>query len=121
MSSPQPHIVLIQNDPYLFETRSALLMSRGYSVEVVHNVKEARAKCREFTCDLVIVDAHQAHDPAMELCEEIKLHNPSLNVVLITGYHVYLHTDCPDDIVGQEEGPGGFISKIENLLSSSDA
>lgn len=117
----QPHIVLIQDDPYLVETRSAILMSRGYSVEVVHSVNEARARCRDFKCDLVVVDAHQAHNPAMELCEEIKQHNPSLNVVLMTGYHVYLHTECPDDIVGQEEGPDGFISKIENLLSPSAA
>lgn len=121
MDSRPPHIILVQNDPYLIETRSALLMSRGYSVEVVHSVKEARAKCREFKCDLVIVDAHQAHNPAMELCEEIKMHNPSLNVVLMTGYHVHLHTECPDEIVGQEEGPRGFISKIENLLSPSAA
>jgi two-component system response regulator GlrR len=119
MSSRQQHIVLIQDDPYLVETRSALLKSRGYSVEAVHSLKEARAKCREFKCDLVIVDARQAHNPAMELCEEIKQLNPSVNVVLMTGYHVYLHTECPDDIIGQEEGPEGFVTKIENLLSPS--
>jgi DNA-binding NtrC family response regulator len=107
--------------PYLIETRRALLTSRGYSVEVVHSVTEARARCREFKCDLVIVDANKAHNPAMELCEEIKQHNPSLNVVLMTGYHVYLHTECPDDIVRREEGPEGLIAKIERLLSPSSA
>ena len=121
MSEPQQHIVLIQDGPYLVETRSALLKSRGYSVQFVHSVKEARVRCREFKCDLVIVDARQAHNPAMELCEEIKQHNPSVNVVLMTGYHVHLHTECPDDIVAQEDGPEGFISKIKNLLSPSTA
>jgi DNA-binding NtrC family response regulator len=117
----QQHIVLIQNDPYLVETRTALLASRGYSVEVVQSVKEAQNQCRKFKCDLVIVDANKAHNPAMELCEEIKQHNPSLNVVLMTGYHVYLHTECPDEIISQEEGPEGFIAKIDRLLSSLPA
>lgn len=69
----------------------------------------------------MIVDAIKAHNPAMELCEEIKQYNPSVNVVLMTGYHVYPRTECPDEIVAQEEGPEGFISKIENLLSPSAA
>jgi putative two-component system response regulator len=121
MERRKQHIVLIQDDPYLIETRTAILTGRGYSVEVVRSVREARALCREFKCDLVIVDANKAHNPAMELCEEIKQTNPSINVVLMTGYHVYLHTECPDDIVGQEEGPEGFVSKIEKLLSPSAA
>ena len=112
----QKHIVLIQNDPYLIASRKAILEGHGYSVEVVQSVVEARSRCKTFQCDLVIVDADKAHTTAMELCEEIKQNNPSLCVVLMTGYHVYLHTDCPDEIVRQEEGPEGFIAKIENLL-----
>jgi DNA-binding response OmpR family regulator len=94
-------------------------MSRGFSVEVLHSVKEAPARCREFKCDLVVVDAREAHNPAMELCEDIKQQNPAVNVMLMTGYHVFLLTECPDEIVGQEEGPEGFVTKIENLLSPS--
>lgn len=121
MSPRQQHIVLIQDDPYLVETRKAILEAHGYSVEVVQSVKEARARCRELICDLVIVDAEKAHNTALELCEEIKQNNPALNVVLMTGYHVFLDTDCPDDIVRQEEGPQGFIRKVDNLLSPSTA
>jgi two-component system, NtrC family, response regulator GlrR len=115
--SRRQHIILIQNDPYLIASRKAVLESRGYLVEVVAGIDEARARCKAFQCDLVIVDADKAHNTAMELCEEIKQNNPSLNVVLMTGYHVYLHTTCPDEIVRQEEGPEGFVSKVENLLS----
>ena len=115
--SRRQHIILIQNDPYLIASRKAVLESRGYLVEVVAGVDEARARCKSFQCDLVIVDADKAHNTAVELCEEIKQNNPSLNVVLMTGYHVYLHTTCPDEIVRQEEGPEGFVAKVENLLS----
>ncbi|MGH9642733.1 MAG: response regulator [Terriglobales bacterium] len=115
--SRQQHIILIQNDPYLVASRKAILESRDYLVEVVAGVSEARARCKAFQCDLVIVDADKAHNQAMELCEEIQRNNPSLNVVLLTGYHVYLHTTCPDEIIRQEEGPEGFVAKVENLLS----
>src|SRR3954466_1344257 len=104
----QQHIVLIQNDPYLVETRRALLERHGYSVEVLQSVKDARARSKTFQCSLVIVDADKAHDSALELCDEIKQSNPELNVALITGYHVYLDTDCPDEIIRREEGPEGF-------------
>jgi two-component system response regulator GlrR len=113
----QQHIVLIQNDPYLTESRTLILKTFGYSVEVVQSVLEARASCRNFRCDLVIVDADKAHNTALELCDEIKQNNPALFVVLMTGYYVYLDTDCPDEIVGKDEGPQGFITKIQNLLA----
>src|SRR4051812_1696708 len=66
MPHRQQHIVLIQDDPYLVATRKQILESRGYSVEVVQSVSEARARCREFKCDLVIVDANKAHTTALE-------------------------------------------------------
>lgn len=113
----QQHIILIQDDPYLISSRKAILEKFGYSVEIVESVKAARQRAHDFVCDLVIVDAHKAHDTALELCDEIKQNNPNLNVALMTGYHVYLRTDCPDEIIRQDEGPEGFIRKVNDLLS----
>jgi DNA-binding NtrC family response regulator len=111
------HIILIQDDPYLVEGRKAILQKYGYSVEVVESVREARTQARKFVCDLVIVDANKAHDTALELCDEIKVNNPHLCVALMTGYHVYLRSDCPDEVIRQDEGPEGFIKKVNDLLS----
>jgi DNA-binding NtrC family response regulator len=110
-------IILIQDDPYLVESRKLILENHGYAVGVVYSVKEARRLSREFDCDLVIVDSEQDHNAAMELCEEIKQNNPRLQVAVMTGYHVYLHSDCPDAVIKQEEGPAGFIKKVKSLLS----
>lgn len=117
MPGTKQHIILIQNDPYLIESRKAILEKFGYSVEVVESVAEARRQAHMFVCDLVIVDAQKEHDTALELCDEIKQNNPDLNVALMTGYHVYLRSDCPDEIIRQDEGPEGFIAKVTNLLS----
>ncbi len=109
-------IIIVQDDPYLIESRKLLLQKSGYVVDTVYTVAEARRRCREFDCDLVIVDAEQKHDTAMELCEEIKQNNPTIAVALMTGYHVFLHSDCPDEVIRQEEGPAGFVTKVQSLM-----
>lgn len=110
-------IILIQDNPYLVESRKLILENHGYAVGVVYSVKEARRVCREFSCDLVIVDSEQDHNAAMELCEEIKQNNPKLRVAVMTGYHVHLHSECPDAVIRQEEGPAGFVQQVQSLLS----
>ena len=116
-----PNIILIQDDPYLVESRRLLLRANGYSVDVVYTVKQAREKARELNCDLVIVDSDKDHNAAMELCEEIKQNNPKLAVAVMTGYHVYLHSDCPDEVIRQEEGPAGFVAKVRSLMADKAA
>ncbi len=109
-------IIIVQDDPYLIESRKLLLQKSGYVVDTVYTVAEARRRCREFDCDLVIVDAEQKHDTAMELCEEIKQNNPTIAVALMTGYHVFLHSDCPDEVIRQEEGSGGICHQSYQSL-----
>jgi DNA-binding NtrC family response regulator len=119
MPPSNKHIVLIQSDPFLAETRRRILEGRGYSVQVVDTVKQARNIAVKFDCDLVIVDADKSHDMALELCEEIKKNNPGLNVALMVRYHVYLKSECPDEVIRQEEGPEGFMQKVDDLLRPS--
>lgn len=117
MPPSSKQIVLIQSDPFLAETRRRILETRGYAVEVVDSVRQARNVAHKYDCDLVIVDADKSHDTALELCEEIKKNNPGLNVALMVRYHVYLRSDCPDEVIRQEEGPEGFMRKVDELLS----
>lgn len=112
-------IVLIQNDPYLIETRKALLESRGYEVAAVHTVDEARSVCRDYVCDLVIVDSEQNHKGALELCEEIKLTSPGVNVALIAWYNTSPDSECPDEIIRREGGPREFLDKVESALAEA--
>jgi DNA-binding NtrC family response regulator len=116
MPSSSKVIVLIQSEPFLAETRRRILENRGYSVRVVESVQEARTIAHDLVCDLVIVDADKSHDTALELCEEIKKNNPGLNVALMVRYHVYLKSECPDEVIRQEEGPEGFMQKVDDLL-----
>ena len=116
MHPSSKQIVLIQSDPFLAETRRRILEARGYIVQVMDSVSQARNLAHKFDCDLVIVDADKSHDTALELCEEIKKNNPGLNVALMVRYHVYLKSECPDEVIRQEEGPEGFMRKVDDML-----
>lgn len=105
-------IVLVQNDPYLIETRKQLLERHGYRVQAVHTVQEARAVCGELACDLVIVDSEEDHRAALDLCDEIKSGNPEVNVAVMTWDAAEFDSDCPDAIIRRQKGPQEFLKKV---------
>jgi DNA-binding response OmpR family regulator len=119
MENSGRRIVMVQTDPYLVETRKAILEKNGYEVRAVHTVDEARAACRNFLCDLVIVDSEQNHKLGLELCEEIKLANPTVNVAVIAWYDTPANSDCPDEVIRREKGPHEFLTKVKAALDGA--
>jgi DNA-binding response OmpR family regulator len=117
MESCNNRVVMVQNDPYLAETRKAILETHGYEVRAVHTVNEARSLCRHFECDLVIVDSEQNHVLGDELCEEIKAANPSVSVAVIAWYNTSPDSECPDEVIHRENGPREFLAKVKAALA----
>ncbi len=116
MQTPK-RIVLVQNDQYLIDTRTALLEQQGYSVQAVHTVESARAACQSLHCDLVIVDSEEDYDAALELCEEIKAEQPDTNVAVITWNESDLDSECPDEVIARVKGPQVFLNKVRQALA----
>jgi len=110
-------IVLVQSDPYLVSTRTAMLERQGYVVKAVHTVESARDICRGLSCDLVIVDSEEDYRAAIELCDEIKGANPEVNVAVITWNTTELGSECPDEVIRRERGPQEFINKVRLALA----
>jgi DNA-binding response OmpR family regulator len=111
------HIVLVQNDQYLIDTRKALLEKQGYVVKAVHTVDSARAVCRSLECDLVIVDSEEDYNSALELCEEVKTENPGVSVAVITWDASEIESECPDEVIRRERGPQEFLKKVRLALA----
>ena len=110
-------IVLVQNDPYLADTRTAMLRKQGYVVKAVHTVDDARQVCHDFACDLVIVDSEENYKAALQLCEEIKTGNPEVNVAVITWHGSEIESDCPDEVIRRDRGPQEFVEKVRLALA----
>lgn len=110
-------IVLVQNDTYLIETRKVLLEQQGYWVDSARSVEEARTFCQQSACDLVIVDSEEDYRAALDLCEEIKLENPEVSVAVMTWDASELDSDCPDQIIRRQKGPGELLNKVRLALA----
>jgi DNA-binding response OmpR family regulator len=110
-------IVLVQEDAYLVASRKAILEQNGYQVDGAHSVEEARALCRLFDCDLVIVDSEENFRAATELCEEIKAENPDISVAVMTWDAANLESDCPDEIIRRRKGPQELLDKVAHALA----
>ena len=109
-------IILVQNDPYLIETRKALLEQHGYVVENVHSLEEARTVCRQLACDLVIVDSEEDYRSATDLCQEIKAENPDMAVAVLTWDAAEVESDCPDEVIKRRNGPRELLDKVKLAL-----
>jgi DNA-binding NtrC family response regulator len=110
-------IVLVQNDQYLIDTRTALLQQQGYEVQAVHMIESARAICRSLHCDLVIVDSEEDYKAALTLCEEIKAEQPDINVAVMTWTESALDSECPDQVIPRVRGPQEFLNKVRLALA----
>lgn len=114
---PDKRIVLVQSDPYLFDSRKALLEQHGYRVTAVHTIDEARVACEKIVCDLVIVDTEEDYRAASELCEEIKAGKPNINVAVITWDAADIESDCPDEVIRRDRGPKELLNKVKAALA----
>lgn len=113
----QKRIVLVQNDQYLIDTRTALLERHGYVVRAVHTIEGARAVCRNLDCDLVIVDSEEDYSAALQLCEEVKAEDSEVNVAVITWDASELESECPDEVIRRVRGPQEFLNKVRLALA----
>lgn len=77
-------ILVVDDDEDVLDTTCTLLDFSGYVVEKAKNGFEAIAKCKEFSPDLVFVDAKMPDMDGYETITRLKNQNPSLKVVLMT-------------------------------------
>ncbi len=71
----QPKILLIDNAPDRKE-RINILKARGYSVFPALRMEEARSRCLRGGYDLIVVNAGDLHDQALQYCDDIRKQCP---------------------------------------------
>ncbi len=79
-------ILVVDDDPYVLESVTALLMQCGYSVVSCGNAEEAMARLREIGVDAVLTDINMPGITGIELLEIIHDLNPDVPVILMTAY-----------------------------------
>jgi DNA-binding response OmpR family regulator len=113
-------ILLVDGDETLQGLRTLMLRLRGYRVERVATLQDARRRIAEQHFGLVLVDVAKFPDAGLPFCEEIKGTRPGIKVAFLANHTLYLPADsCPDDVIARQDGPEQFLSRVDELVSDS--
>lgn len=86
MNKTSGNLVVVDDDPYVLESLSSLLMSFGYSVRAFLRGSDAVAYFAKSGGDLVLTDINMPQMTGIELLEAVHRHDREVPVILMTGY-----------------------------------
>jgi putative two-component system response regulator len=108
--SPGKHkLLVVDDDPYILESISSLLMEFGYTVYTSQNADNAMKMVQEIDLDLVLTDIKMPQVTGIELLQKIHAHNQQIPVILMTAF---AELDVAVDAI--KKGAFDFITKPYN-------
>ncbi len=83
---PADKILVVDDEQSMTQFLSIVLRKEGYHVTAVNNGKDALEKVKAEPYDVVITDIKMPGMDGIQLLQQIKKHDPSLPVVIMTAY-----------------------------------
>ncbi len=99
-------ILLIEDDIAFCKMVSNFLSKNNYNVSTAYSATEARTLVKDAGFDLIVCDIRLPDSDGIELMAEFKLINPSIPIVLMTGY-----ADVTTAVKAMKRGASDYISK----------
>lgn len=113
-------ILVIDDEEYMRDSCSQVLTKEGHRVETAENGMIGLGKIKIFKPDLVLVDLKMPGISGMEVLEEIKVIDPTIVAIVITGY-----ANLDSAINAFKRGTYDFLPKplprVNCALSSKEA
>lgn len=107
-------VLVVDDDADLRLTVSSALSENHYSVEQARDGEEAVNRVRAGKFDLVLLDVNMPRMTGMEALKEIKAHDPSIIVIMLTAF-----SNVRDAVESTKEGAYNYLEKpikAENLV-----
>ncbi len=107
-------VLVVDDDADLRLTVSSALSENHYSVEQARDGEEAVNRVRAGKFDLVLLDVNMPRMSGMEALKEIKAHDPSIIVIMLTAF-----SNVRDAVESTKEGAYNYLEKpikAENLV-----
>ncbi|HEV2987616.1 MAG TPA: response regulator [Candidatus Angelobacter sp.] len=77
-------ILMVDNDPRNRKDRINILRSHGFSAYPALNMQQALSRCKPGSYDLIVVNARDEKEQALQFCNEIKKQTPQQQCLLMT-------------------------------------
>jgi CheY-like chemotaxis protein len=99
-------VLVVDDDPVVGKSFSRVLSQKGYAVITAENGAQALEKMREQQYDVVFTDIKMPGMSGLELTERIKVSQPWMPVVIVTGYGSLANEER-----AKEVGVSAFLNK----------
>lgn len=86
MTKTSGSLIVVDDDPYVLESLSSLLLSFGFSVRAFLRGSDAVAYYAKSGADLILTDINMPEMTGIEVLETIHRHDRDVPVILMTGY-----------------------------------
>lgn len=86
MSYHNDNFLLVDDDEIFCQVMQRALTRRGFAVDIYQSAQTAINAMRTITYTKAIIDLKIAHESGLTLIKELKLLNPTLDIVMLTGY-----------------------------------
>jgi len=86
MSELAVNVLVVDDNHDFLQMMQRKLNNMGYKVFTADDANKALAVINELPVDIVLTDYRMPVTNGLELIRHLKLHNPSLHVVMVTGY-----------------------------------
>jgi hypothetical protein len=117
LDTKKKKVLIIDPDPRLAETRCLVLRSHGFSADCITDPRAVLASWIPRAYNLVLVDVQHNADYALKFCNELKEHDATQLVALMSDHHVWIPPHpCPDEVISRSDGPQRFVEKVKALL-----
>lgn len=103
-------ILIVEDDPLLWQPLQYALEGEGYSVRVAMDGADALAASAEESFDLLLEDLHLPDSNGLDIMREITLRHPSCKVLVMTG-----HATIENAVEAMKIGAFDFIIKPFHL------
>ena len=81
-----PSILIVDDEPSILQSLGGLLSDEGFDVHTASNGYEALKNIESDSPDLVLLDIWMPGLDGIDTLQEIRKHNPYIQVIIITGH-----------------------------------
>ncbi len=109
MTSANPQILVVDDDPEIRKLLARYIESQGFRVLLAASCRELRERLATNHIDLVVLDVMLPDGSGLELCRDLRAQRSNVPIILLTA----LKEDV-DRIVGLEIGADDYLGKPFN-------
>jgi two-component system phosphate regulon response regulator OmpR len=109
MTSTNPHILVVDDDPEIRKLLARYIESQGFRVLLAASCHELRERLATHQIDLVVLDVMLPDGSGLDLCRDLRAQRSSVPIILLTA----LKEDI-DRIIGLEIGADDYLGKPFN-------